>query len=284
MSNLKLRILLIFTVVPALFALIFLVPFYNHAFTHFFSFLLMMAGSLEMWKIITGKGEHRANTPVVYIPAVISLITYLECASLIPQNTIFAAMGVMIFLIFARQAFIRDESRFDDINKKITALLLLIFYPGFFFSYTVRLTSLPDPSWTLVGFLVLIFMNDIFAYVFGMWLGKNNRNIFPISPKKSLAGFIGGFFMTIVGAVIIFYMGAPMFGDNVVTAIILASVIGLVAPVGDLIESAMKRSAHVKDSANYIPGRGGVMDNIDSLIFTAPIYYYIIKYISTLAG
>jgi phosphatidate cytidylyltransferase len=125
----------------------------------------------------------------------------------------------------------------------------------------------------------MVFCNDIFAYVFGMLFGKSNRNIFPVSPKKSLAGFIGGFIFSIVGALVIYYMGAPIFGGSIFNVVLISAVIGIVAPVGDLIESAMKRAANTKDSGNYIPGRGGIMDNIDSLIFSAPIYYYLIIYL-----
>ncbi|MCQ2603941.1 MAG: phosphatidate cytidylyltransferase [Spirochaetia bacterium] len=284
MSNFKLRLLLIFTVIPTLFATIFLLPFWHHICIHIVSTLFLTAGSVEILRILTGKSDKKSLLPAALIGLVISAVNYLECAEILPAGALLATAGILIFIIFSYQIFLRDENRFRDINSHITSLLVLVFYPGIFLTYPVKLTTLPHPSWTMVGFLVLVFMNDIFAYIFGMIWGKSNRNIFPISPKKSLAGFIGGFFASIAGAMIVYFMGAPMFGTNIMNAVSTGAIIGVLAPVGDLIESAMKRSAGVKDSGNYIPGRGGVMDNVDSIVFTAPVYYYIIKYIASLIG
>ena len=278
MTNLQKRVLLIFTVIPILFASLFLLTFCHHIVAHLLSTALMLLGSKEMWRILTADQNLEENCLVTAIPLVISAVNYLECADLLCSGALLITAGILLFLIFAYQIKAREES-FEHINRNIQALVILVFYPGFFFSYASRLTTLPHPAWTLVGFLVMVFCNDIFAYVFGMLWGASNRNIFPVSPKKSLIGFIGGFIFSIVGALVLYMMGAPIFGGSVLKAIAISAAVGTAAPVGDLIESAMKRSAHTKDSGNYIPGRGGIMDNIDSLIFTAPIYYYLIKYI-----
>ena len=278
MNNLTKRVLLIFTVIPVLFASLFLFTFAHHIVAHFISTALMILGSKEMWRIFTGDKDIDESLWVLIIPLVISIVNYLECAELVWQGALSLAVGILLFLIFAYQIAAR-ENQFDHINRNIQALVTLVFYPGFFFAYATKLTTLPHPSWTLVGFLVMVFCNDIFAYVFGMLFGKSNRNIFPVSPKKSLAGFIGGFIFSIVGALVIYYMGAPIFGGSIFNVVLISAVIGIVAPVGDLIESAMKRAANTKDSGNYIPGRGGIMDNIDSLIFSAPVYYYLIIYL-----
>lgn len=278
MNNLTKRVLLIFTVIPVLFASLFLLTFAHHIVAHIISTALMIVGSKEMWRILTADQDIEENIMVLLIPLIISIVNYLECAEIVSMGTLSIAAGILIFIIFAHQIFAR-ENQFGHINRIIQALIILVFYPGFFFAYATKLTTLPHPSWTLVGFLVMVFCNDIFAYVFGMLCGKSTRNIFPVSPKKSLAGFIGGFIFSIVGAVVIYYMGAPIFGGSIFKAILISCIIGIVAPAGDLIESAMKRSSHIKDSGNYIPGRGGIMDNIDSLIFSAPIYYYLIIYL-----
>ena len=278
MTNLKKRVLLIFTVIPILFASLFLLTFAHHIVAHLFSTALMILGSKEMWRILTADKDMDENVWVLIIPLVISIVNYLECAGIVAMGTLSIVLGILIFIIFAFQIAAR-ENQFELINRNIQALIILVFYPGFFFSYATKLTTQPHPAWTLVGFLVMVFCNDIFAYVFGMLFGKSTRNIFPVSPKKSLAGFIGGFIFSIVGAVVIYYMGAPIFGGSIIKAVIISCAIGIVAPAGDLIESAMKRSSHIKDSGNYIPGRGGIMDNIDSLIFSAPIYYYLIIYL-----
>ena len=278
MTNLTKRVLLIFTVIPILFASLFLLTFAHHIVAHILSTALMIVGSKEMWRIFTADQDIDENIFVLLIPLVISIVNYLECAQIVAMGTLSIVVGILLFIIFVYQIAAR-ENQFENINRNIQALITLVFYPGFFFAYATKLTTLPHPAWTLVGFLVMVFCNDIFAYVFGMLFGKSTRNIFPVSPKKSLAGFIGGFIFSIVGAVVIYYMGAPIFGGSLIKAIIISCIIGIVAPAGDLIESAMKRSSNIKDSGNYIPGRGGIMDNIDSLIFSAPIYYYLIIYL-----
>ena len=278
MTNLTKRVLLIFIVIPILFACLFLLTFAHHIVTHILSTALMIVGSKEMWRIFTSGQDMEENLMVLIIPLLLSVVNYLECAGIAKSGTLFLTAGILIFIIFTYQIMAR-ENQFNNINRNIQGLIALVFYPGFFFTYATKLTTLPHPSWTLVGFLVIVFMNDIFAYVFGMLWGKSTRNIFPVSPKKSLIGFIGGFIASIVGAVILNSIGAPIFGGSIFNAIIISCVIGIVAPAGDLIESAMKRSANTKDSGNYIPGRGGIMDNIDSIIFSAPIYYYLIIYL-----
>ena len=211
MNNLTKRVLLIFTVIPVLFASLFLLTFAHHIVAHIISTALMIVGSKEMWHILTADQDIDENIMVLLIPLIISIVNYLECAQIAAGGTLSIAAGILIFIIFAHQILAR-ENQFEHINRNIQALMILVFYPGFFFAYATKLTTLPHPSWTLVGFLIMVFCNDIFAYVFGMLFGKSARNIFPVSPKKSLAGFIGGFIFSIVGAVVIYYMGAPIFG------------------------------------------------------------------------
>jgi len=127
--------------------------------------------------------------------------------------------------------------------------------------------------------MCLVFLNDICAYISGMLWGKNNRNIIPISPKKSLVGFIVGFLSSILVAFVAYFIKPQFFAEKYHYALIVGVVIGIVSIIGDLSESAMKRSANIKDSGNALPGRGGILDNIDSLIFSAPVFYFMIKYI-----
>ena len=188
MNNLTKRVLLIFTVIPVLFASLFLLTFANHIVAHIISTALMIVGSKEMWHILTADQDMDENILVLLIPLIISIVNYLECAEIVGMGTLAIAVGILLVIIFTYQIFAR-ENQFEHINRNIQALITLVFYPGFFFAYATKLTTLPHPAWTLVGFLVMVFCNDIFASVFGMLWGKSTRNIFPVSPKKSLIGF-----------------------------------------------------------------------------------------------
>ena len=280
MSNLKLRILLIFIAVPLLFSAAFFLPYFNYLAIALLAAFFLISGAYETWKLFYGKYEKGDFILVTIIAYSVPVIVYLESAQLLPYNTIFYFSGILIFIIFIYQIFNRKESSYSEINKKTSSMLVLLFYPGLFFSYSIRFSTLHYPSFAIAFFMFLVFFNDICAYVTGMLWGANNRNIIPISPKKSLIGFIFGFLSSIVVALVFYHIKPQFFAEKYYYALIIGTVIGIVTILGDLCESAMKRSANTKDSGNVLPGRGGILDNIDSLIFSAPAFYFIVKYIS----
>jgi phosphatidate cytidylyltransferase len=126
----------------------------------------------------------------------------------------------------------------------------------------------------------MVFGNDTFAYIFGMAFGGKNRGIFPVSPNKSLAGLIGGIAATgLIGY--IYYLFFPgLFIGKISIAVLTGIGIALTSVIGDLLESALKRSVNVKDSGTIMQGRGGVLDTIDSILFSAPLFYYIMLIIN----
>lgn len=126
-----------------------------------------------------------------------------------------------------------------------------------------------------VGLLLLFYVatwaNNSFAYLVGSAIGKNK--LFPtISPKKSWEGFIGGTLATLLIAYIFsFYSNIDIF-----LALVIGLSIPVLATVGDLVQSYFKRKANVKDSGSLLPGHGGFYDRMDSVIFSAPFYYFIL--------
>jgi phosphatidate cytidylyltransferase len=118
----------------------------------------------------------------------------------------------------------------------------------------------------------MLAVNDNSAYYVGKLLGRNSPKLAPkISPGKTWVGFWGGFAGTVLVAVTFGY-AVPRFGFG--QRLLLGILMALVIPIGDLLESAMKRDAGVKDSGFLIPGHGGVMDRFDSWSFVVPLYYY----------
>ena len=281
MSNLKLRILLIFTAVPLLFATVFFLPYFNYLSIALLAAFFLISGTYETWKLFYGKCEKGDFILVTIIAYSIPVIVYLETLQALPYATVYYFLGILIFIIFIYQIFNKNESSYVEINKKTSAMLVILFYPGLFFSYSIRFSTLQYPSIAMILFMFLVFSNDIFAYVAGMLWGANNRNIIPRSPKKSLIGFIIGFAFSVLVATAFYFVKPLFFAEKYYYALITGVVIGFVSIVGDLSESAIKRSANTKDSGNVLPGRGGILDNIDSLIFSAPAFYFIIRYIDT---
>jgi phosphatidate cytidylyltransferase len=133
------------------------------------------------------------------------------------------------------------------------------------------------PFYPLV-LLILIWIFDIGAFVFGSLLGKTK--IAPaISPAKTLEGFISGILINTLAGYVIFRIS----GEYTIAAwIALSFVISIGATAGDLLESKLKREAGIKDSGNLIPGHGGVLDRFDSMLFAAPLFYVTLQIISYL--
>ncbi|WP_461534304.1 phosphatidate cytidylyltransferase [Sinomicrobium sp.] len=128
-------------------------------------------------------------------------------------------------------------------------------------------------KYVIIGIFILIWVNDTFAYLVGRSIGR--VKLFPsISPKKTVEGFIGGCIFTVLGAYIISNYNSNM---NTLQWIIMALIVVITGSIGDLVESKFKRMAGVKDSGAILPGHGGLLDRLDSLIFMAPFVYLTIQ-------
>ena len=137
------------------------------------------------------------------------------------------------------------------------------------FEYQANLSS---KLW--VSFLVIMGA-DVGAYFAGRSLGKHK--LAPkISPGKTVEGLIGGILASILFAVLAHYLFFPEL--PLLFALPLAGVMAIISVLGDLAESAMKRGSDAKDAANILPGHGGLLDRLDSLLFNAPILYYFAKF------
>ena len=120
----------------------------------------------------------------------------------------------------------------------------------------------------ILTILITIWASDSGAYLIGMTLGK--RKLIPaVSPKKSLEGALGGVLFAALAMTIM----APYIGSGRLTAALMGTLLSVVGQFGDLAESALKRWSNNKDSGSFLPGHGGVLDRLDSLLFAAPIAY-----------
>ena len=138
----------------------------------------------------------------------------------------------------------------------------------------------------IIGLFILIWTNDTFAYIVGKSIGKN-KLFEKISPKKTMEGFFGGIVFAVLAGYLIskYYIRAkPEFSEkSILIWTSIAVIVGIMGTIGDLIESKFKRIAGVKDSGSFMPGHGGILDRLDSVIFVAPIiflFYQILNYVS----
>ncbi|RYJ51499.1 phosphatidate cytidylyltransferase [Flavobacterium petrolei] len=138
----------------------------------------------------------------------------------------------------------------------------------------------------IIGLFILIWTNDTFAYIVGKSIGRT-KLFEKISPKKTVEGFLGGILFAILAGYLIskYYIKAnPEFSErSILIWTSIAVIVGIAGTIGDLIESKFKRIAGVKDSGSIMPGHGGILDRLDSVIFVAPIiflFYQILNYVS----
>ena len=176
-----------------------------------------------------------------------------------------AAAAAMISGIFLK----REKDTLVDVAVTVLGMI----YVGWFLSYLFFIRSLTEHGGYLFFLVFTVWAMDIAAYFIGGYFGR--KRLFPsISPKKTWEGAIAGFIVCLIAAAI-FSKTAEL---EIRHALILGILIGVVGQISDLIESLIKRDAGVKDSSHIIPGHGGVLDRIDSLILTAPLMYYYVVY------
>lgn len=158
-------------------------------------------------------------------------------------------------------------------------LMMGVLYVGLTLSYLLLTRALPDGA-LLIFFVVLVtWAADTGAYVAGKSLGRHP--LAPIvSPKKTYEGLLGGVLLACLAAVVARAWFLP--GFSLVDCLALGVILTLAGLIGDLAESAMKRSTGVKDSGALIPGHGGMLDRLDSLLFTGPAFYYYVEILHNL--
>ena len=145
---------------------------------------------------------------------------------------------------------------------------------------TLSMTRLlPQGEWLIFFLLLVTWASDTGAYYVGTLFGRH-RLAPTISPKKTVEGLVGGFFSAIIVAYAARWWFLPELSS--LDCLILATLLTITGLWGDLTESAMKRSVGMKDSGGILPGHGGMLDRLDSLLFTAPVFYYYVTMVSRL--
>lgn len=178
-----------------------------------------------------------------------------------------AALVTMVATLFLKE---RPKEAIVD----IAVTLLGMIYIGWFFSYFLFIRALTERGAYLIFMMGTIWALDIVAYLVGIKFGKHK--LFPkVSPKKSIEGAIAGFLFCLIAATIFGYYA----GFELVHSLILGGIIGVVAQLGDLVESLIKRDAGVKDASALLPGHGGMLDRLDSFILTTPVVYYYLVWV-----
>jgi phosphatidate cytidylyltransferase len=281
MKKLIERLLIFIIGIPAVFALVYYLPFYHNLALNITAIFFSAMGAVEFSSMLEKKQIVIPKLESFILGSIIPLAFTLFISVrtpewIIPVLIMTSAGWALLSRVFSR------STEIDTITNQILGRFSLIIYPGLFMCWIVIMSAWENPAVILL-FLFITFGNDSIAWLFGTLFGANNRGIITVSPNKSIAGFIGGILGSVivaVGAVLIF---PSIFLQNQEISVLsmtgMAAVLGLctgiAASLGDLAESAMKRSCDFKDSGNFMLGRGGVLDSIDSIVAAAPVFYLI---------
>jgi phosphatidate cytidylyltransferase len=280
MKKILKRLIVFFTGFPALLLIIVFLPQYNHLCLNMVIFIFTVLGAVEFRNILVKKNQVISTSEAIILGAVspavwVAVVSFGAARAIVPCVFILGALWLLVSRVFLSQ------EKLDSYTGRITAGFALMIYPGLFLAWIIRMALFHEAGKVILVYFLLVYLNDAFAWVAGNLFGKNNRGFVPVSPNKSIAGFIGGLaastFIGIAAAALL----PGSFTSTLIPSTHAGALLGLgagaAAILGDLGESAIKRSAGVKDSGTLILGRGGVLDSIDSLALAAPVYYLIYR-------
>lgn len=263
----------------------FLLYFSMNMYVQFFVFLaiaaLAIVGIWEYLRMLKTKDIELPFWLLAVVAAVFIIANYLATlhlsVSLVSAMVVTAAFFAIFFYHFAK-----IDGALVNIPNCLFAVFYIVVPLGLMLRilYPESISSVFNDGRIWVAYLIVVTkITDVGAYFAGKLWGKSK--LAPhLSPKKTLAGAFFGFFSAVVVSCCFVFLTdvtpPNLFKLNLLQALVLGAFVGVFGQLGDLAESLLKRDAHIKDS-NKIPGIGGVLDLVDSLLFTAPIVYLFLR-------
>jgi len=277
-KNVAQRLLLFFIGLPLLVAVVIFLPYAKHGAAVLVILAFTAGSAVEFAAFYRKRGIAVSSAAAAAISLAAPVSAYagslLEGAAG-PLGAVGAlALGGALasVLAFIPFALVRKEE-IEGVIPTASAVASIAVYPGLLGAFVVLIASEPPGAAdALLCFCILCFGNDSLAWLAGTTIGRR-RGLVAVSPNKSLAGFIAGF-----GGSMALALACPLLFPDSMRApwwglLALGAVVGAAGILGDLFESALKRSAGIKDSGTVVPGRGGFLDCFDSLLFAAPFFY-----------
>jgi len=226
-------------------------------------------GQYEFYQMAKARGSYPLVVPGIVLGMLVVMDFYPPLS--LRMGPYFAAgaalLAVMVLRLFSRRPV---EGAIED----VAGTFLGIAYVALLFAFQVGVRVGVNGKQWLVFLYFIIWASDIGAYSIGIPFGRH-RLYEKVSPKKSIEGLLGAIAASAGMALLCQVWFMPEIGMGEVVAI--AVVLCLVGTVGDLVESLFKRAAGVKDSGTLIPGHGGILDRMDSMLFAAPVLFYYLR-------
>lgn len=278
------RILTALAALPILIAAIVLPYFFPHTPETKYLFaaiaaLALVAGLFEFFSF-TKKLQLKADAGIAFLGAAALFIAFLFDAPAKFPDLLVLTLAAFVILVLITQTFRFQKGDFAQmfagIGVTIFGVLWIVFLGGHLISIHMGFENYPGlPTKLLIFFFLVLMIGDSAALYTGKALGKHK--LAPkISPGKTWEGCVGGLIIALAAAAAASFTFFPEL--KWFAALPLAAVMNVLGVVGDLAESAMKRGAGEKDAAKFLPGHGGLLDRLDSLLFSAPLLYYFARF------
>lgn len=241
--------------------------FYGGLYLYLLCLGVSLIGMYELYKVI-----NMQKSPMAFVGYLGAILYYLCIITGYEKYDIFVFV-VVLMAIMSVYVFTFPKYTIEQ----VTLMFLGLFYVAVMLSYIYKVRILEDGIYIVWLVFIASWGNDTCAYFTGVFLGKHKMA--PIlSPKKSIEGAIGGIAgSTLLGA-ILGYIVSGRITENFIHPVLIfaiASFVGaILAIIGDLTASAIKRNHNIKDYGKLIPGHGGILDRYDSVIFTAPVVFW----------
>ena len=233
--------------------------------------IFIAVGQFEFFQLVEKRGIFVYKYFGTIVGAMIPFIVFWGNTHPELENITPIIIVVTSLLVLTLQFTRRDNARDHLISTSLT--MFSLFYISWFFSFFVALKCMPNGA-NLVAFLILVTKSaDVGAYLIGSRLGKSDL-IPRISPKKTKEGTFGGILTSVIVALV---FGPVLTGFSFIHLLILGIILATLGQIGDLAESLIKRDCSVKDSGKHFSEIGGMLDLIDSMLFTAPVFYFYLK-------
>ena len=232
-------------------------------------FLATFLGLREFFNLAFPQSKQVERYVGIALGLILSLILAYSDVKVVPPF-------IVLLLLLLSIIFMGTSENLLSTISHIGVTLFGIFYIGFLLSYVSLIRKMGDGRLWVLFLITTVWAGDIFAFLSGSLFGRHK--LYPkISPKKTYEG-LGG---AIVGTVIVAFAFTRLFIPHLHSGfcILLAIGLGILGQLGDFTESMLKRSAQVKDSGSLIPGHGGMLDRLDSFLFSAPFLHYSLLYL-----
>ena len=240
----------------------------------FFILLLLAINGLAQWEFL-GMFQPETDTfrrlKAIILGSVllVSFCTAQRVTSLCnPSGPLFVLVGILFVLFLF---YLIAYSHIPDLSRDLMVNVLALLYIPLLLGHFVWLRYLSDGEWWVFWLLMVIMAGDTGAFYVGRTWGKTK--LYPaVSPGKTWAGVWGGMAAALIAGLGLGRWALP--GVSLKSLGVLALVLAVVGLLGDLFESMLKRQAQVKDASEILPGHGGMLDRLDSLLFAAPLVVY----------